>query len=459
MREKLTPAFVRDAKPPENGDRVIYWDTAMPSFGLMVTKNGSRSFVYQYRNVRHESRRKTWAARIDGSNTGLTLAQAHSIAKIWDGKVEQGLDPLEDDRAERRKAQEERRKQEEAATNTVEAIFEEYLVRECGMRRDADGNATFKGGKIRSGSQRLDAFERLVYPRIGDKQIDEVMRSQIVKMLDEIEDKNGPVMADRTLAYVRKAFNWKVARTDNFNSPIVKGMARTKPKEREGKRVLADDEIRDIWTALDSDAEDIPECFARLQRCLFFAAVRRTEAARMSWPEIERVSRDDYKGDVWTAPAARMKGKLDHAVPLTGALLAVIGERPTDAKCRPFVFSTTGGKKPFSNYSKVKRALDREIAKLREREGRKPMAPWTMQRDVRRTARTLLSRAGVPSEHGERVLAHAIPGVEGVYDRYEYIAEKRNALERLAALIDRIVNPPAVNVIPMQDRRVSQVPG
>ena len=69
------------------------------------------------------------------------------------------------------------------------------------------------------------------------------------------------------------------------------------------------------------------------------------------------------------------------------------------------------------------------------------MPPWKMQQDVRRTAKTLMGRAGVRPDISERVLAHAIPGVEGVYDRYEYLDEKRDALKRLAALIDRIVHP------------------
>jgi len=66
----------------------------------------------------------------------------------------------------------------------------------------------------------------------------------------------------------------------------------------------------------------------------------------MGWPEIE--------GDLWTVPAGRMKGKLDHVVPRTPAVTAIIGERPKDAKARPFVFSTDGGKTAFSGYSKAK---------------------------------------------------------------------------------------------------------
>jgi Arm DNA-binding domain len=106
MRTKLTPAFIKEAAPPTKGDRVVYWDSTMPSFGLMVTKSGARSFVYQYRNALHQGRRMTWAVRFDGSSAGLTLEQARSEAKKVAGDVERGFDPLERIREERRKAEE-----------------------------------------------------------------------------------------------------------------------------------------------------------------------------------------------------------------------------------------------------------------------------------------------------------------------------------------------------------------
>jgi integrase len=222
----------------------------------------------------------------------------------------------------------------------------------------------------------------------------------------------------------------------------VRGMSRVKPRERAGKRVLSDEEIRDVWAALDAGAEDIPACFPALVRTLLLTATRRVEAAQMCWAEIE--------GDLWTVPAARMKGKLDHVVPLTPTTTAIIGPRPAGAKHRPYVFSTAGGTKPFSGYSKAKAALDERIAKLRKSTNRDPMPAWTLSRDVRRTAKTLMARAGVRPDISERVLAHVIPGVEGVYDRWEYLPEKRDALERLGALIDRIINPPAANVLPLR---------
>ena len=457
MRQKLTPAFIKDAALPTKGDRVVYWDTAMPSFGLMVTKSGVRSFVFQYRNALHQSRRITWAVRLDGSSTGLTLDQAHREAKKVAGDVEKGLDPLELTREERRKAEEERRKAEAAVTTTLTAICEDWLTREGGMTRDADGKASFpEKRKLRSAPERLAVFERHVYPNeIAGAQIEQIKRSEIVSLLDKIEDENGPQAAHQVLAFLSRVFSWYAARNDDFRSPIIRGMGRVKPRQRAGKRTLADEEIRDLWTALDVGAENLPSCYPAYIRALLLTALRRTEAARGSWPEVATVNRhniDGFTGNVWTIPAARMKSKLDHSVPLTPAVLAIIGEGPKHSKARPFLFSTVGGTKPFSGYSKAKKALDKEIATIRKKGGRDPMPPWKLH-DLRRTAKTLMSRAGVRPDISERVLSHVIPGVEGVYDCYEYLREKADALTQLAALIDRIIHAPADNVASLDEHR------
>jgi integrase len=425
MRVRLTPAFVMKAPLPERGDRVVYWDSAQSGFGVMVTRSGARSYVFQYRNAQHVSRRWTWSAR------GLGLDKARKEAKKLAGDVAKGGDPVA-----------EKRSKKSAASNTLKAVCEEYLIREGGMKRGADGRPSFEGGNIRSAAQRLKVFERLIYPKLGSRDIADIKRSEIVTLLDKIQDERGPQAAHQTLAFISKTMNWHASRSDHFRSPIVRGMGRVKPRERAGKRVLSDEEIRDVLAALDAGGKDTPTCFPALVRTLFLTATRRVEAAQMRWSEVE--------ANLWTVPAARMKGKLDHVVPLTPAMTAIIGERPVGAKHRPYVFSTTGGAKPFSGYSKAKAALDEEIAKLRKSTNRDPMPAWTLSRDVRRTAKTLMARAGVRPDISERVLAHVIPGVEGVYDRWEYLPEKRDALEKLASLIDRIVNPPAANVLPLR---------
>ena len=149
-------------------------------------------------------------------------------------------------------------------------------------------------------------------PRIGKLGIYEVRRSHVVKMLDEIEDANGPVMADRTLAYVRKAFNWYATRDDQFNVPVVRGMGRVKPKERARTRVLSDEEIRTIWPVL----EDVGT-YGSFVKMLLLTAQRHSEVARMSHGEI------DADG-IWTIPAERYKTKRPNFVPLSKAALALI---------------------------------------------------------------------------------------------------------------------------------------
>jgi integrase len=279
-----------------------------------------------------------------------------------------------------------------------------------------------------------------VKPEIGSIGIYELRRVAITEMLDKIEDERGPVTADRTLAAVRKCLNWYATRDEDFNSPIVTGMARTKPSERARQRTLADDEIRDLWAALDAMTGPTP--FRNLVRALLLSAARRDEVAQMRWDEID--------GDVWVVPAIRYKTGRENAVPLTPALQAIIGTKEDGAG--GFVFSTTKGKRPIGGYSQGKLALDAAIAKVREKAGRDPMPAWVLH-DLRRTARTLMSRAGVDANVAEMVLGHVIPGIRGVYDRHGYVSEKRDALERLAALVDRILNPPAENVAVLSERR------
>jgi integrase len=90
---------------------------------------------------------------------------------------------------------------------------------------------------------------------------------------------------------------------------------------------------------------------------------------------------------------------------------------------------TLDGHRFFGGLSRGKAALDK-AAPLTER--------WVIH-DLRRTARSLMSRAGVPPRHAELALGHVISGVEGTYDRYSYVEEKRAAFEALAGEVCRIV--------------------
>jgi integrase len=158
--------------------------------------------------------------------------------------------------------------------------------------------------------------------------------------------------------------------------------------------------------------------------------------------------RGEVSGDEWTIPQERYKTGLELVLPLTVAAKDVLAAVPKIGKSG-FVF-TTDGKHALAGFSKFKRAFDAKVlAELRRHNPQATLPNWTLH-DLRRTARSLMSRAGVPSDHAERCLGHVLPGVRGTYDRHEYLPEKRRAFEALAALVERIVNPPAGNVVTLR---------
>jgi integrase len=398
MRKKLTPAFVAEATSSDR-QRVVYWDEGLTCFGLMVTKNGHKSFVVDYRANKRKRRMHLKA--------GLTLTDARKEAKGILGRVAKGGDPLT-----------ERRKAERAKSETLRAIVDEYLAKEGGLRTI---------------ERRKSDLERLVLPVLGVRQINDISRRDIVRLLDRIARENGAPMADHVLAYLRRVMTWHASRSDDFRPPIVRGMARTSPGKRRRQRVLSDDELRALWRA----AERRTEVFPVFVRFLLLTATRRTEAAGMR--------RSEASGDEWTIPQERYKTGLELVIPLSPDAQTVLNEVPKVGKSG-FVF-TTDGKHPIAGFSKFKRTFDaRMLAELRKANPEATLPRWTLH-DLRRTARSLMSRAGVPSDHAERCLGHVLPGIRGTYDRYEYFAEKRQAFEALAALVERIVSLPPANVL------------
>jgi integrase len=181
-------------------------------------------------------------------------------------------------------------------------------------------------------------------------------------------------------------------------------------------RVLLDEELCKVWTVAESYAAP----WGQFIRFLLLTAARRTEAAWMTWAELS--------GDEWTIPPERYKTGAEVTLPLSGAAKKVLAELPRIAGCE-FAF-TTDARRPISGFSTFKVRLDAACG----------VTDWRLH-DLRRTARSLMSRAGVSPDIAERCLGHTIPGVRGVYDRHRYIDEMRRGFEALAAQIERIVNP------------------
>nr|WP_168319241.1 tyrosine-type recombinase/integrase [Rhizobium leguminosarum] len=262
-------------------------------------------------------------------------------------------------------------------------------------------------------------------------------------LLDEVEDDHGARQADYVLAIVRGIMNWYAARHDDYHPPIARGMRRTDPKSRKRDRVLNDDEIRAVWKQAEKSGT-----FGAIIRLALLTAQRREKIGSMKW---DAISSDG----VWNVPSeVRQKG-VGGALQLPEAARKIVAEQSRIGE-NPYVFPGRGDGH-FQGWSPCKRRFNEKLLSALRKEaierGDDPetvkVDPWVVH-DLRRTSRSAMSRAGVRPDIAERVMGHVISGVEGVYDRHSYFEEKKDALNRVAALIETIVNPPAANVTPLR---------
>jgi integrase len=164
-------------------------------------------------------------------------------------------------------------------------------------------------------------------------------------------------------------------------------------------------------------------------KVLLLTGQRRAKVATMKW--------DDIVDGVWTiASEAREKsnaGKLK----LPQIALDIINAQPRILD-NPYVFVAAGGRGRFNTFGRGNAELDAKLSDIE---------PWVVH-DLRRTARALMSRAGVRPDIGELALGHSIQGIQRVYDnRAAYQPMVDHALQCVADQIDRILNPPADNVV------------
>lgn len=388
-RIKLTKRAV-DALAPTDKDQVVF-DADLSGFGLKITPSGRKVFLVQYRFPPGRAgriRRYT----IGAYGESLTPDQARGIAVQVKGKLAAGIDPVSEREAilaEATKAAQEKRRKH---TNSVEAIAAAFIERHAKPR-------------LRSWREYERMLQDYVLPDWGSRPITEIRRSDVTALLDMVEERRSAALADHVLAVIRKMFNWHAARDERFLTPLVRGMARTSITARARDRILNDDEIRALWRTLDQT----PYPFGPFVKLLLLTAQRRDEVAQMRWGEIE--------GDLWVIPRERYKNGRANAVPLSKPVQQILSTLPRTGE---YVFTTTG-RTPISGFSKAKAAIDTASG----------VTGWRLH-DLRRTARSMMSRTGISSDIAERVLGHTIPGVAGVYDRHNYVAEKRLACQRLA---------------------------
>jgi integrase len=257
-------------------------------------------------------------------------------------------------------------------------------------------------------------------PAWGGRDFRSIKRGDVAALLDQVEDRSGARSADLVLSIISSIANWYAKRCDDYVSPVIRGMKRHSTKDHARSRILSDEEIRAVWNAAEGTYGDI-------LKMLLLTGQRRDKVAGMKW--------DDVSVDgVWHVPNGSREKGAGGTLALPQMALDIIRARPRMG-ANPFVFAGRGNGR-FTIW-RNKLALDAKLT---------GMAPWVIH-DLRRTARSLMSRAGVRPDIAERVLGHAIKGVEGTYDKYVYTEEKAQALKTLAGLIDNILRDDADKVV------------
>ena len=237
------------------------------------------------------------------------------------------------------------------------------------------------------------------------------------------------VQAGKMLTRLRTFFGWAAA--NDFVTADPTAGVRRPAKEAQRDRVLDDDEIVAFWTT----AGKLGNPFSHLFRLMLLTAQRESEVAGMCWLEL------DLGGQTWTIPGSRAKNGKPHIVHLSELAVEVIEAVPRVVG-QDLLFSGSG-KTPVSGFSRAKGRLDASMD---------VDAPWVLH-DLRRTATTGMARLGIAPHVADKVLNHTagtIRGVAAVYNRFEYLDERKTALDAWGHYIERLIGRDPQNVVPIR---------
>jgi integrase len=387
-KKKLTDFQVKNLKP--NGRRYTEWGDR--GFGVRVTPNGVKTFIFKYRfdgKVR-------WMTF--GTYEEMTLAEAHEAhGEAWK-LLRRGIDPGA-------KAIEERKAEQLAPT--VADLAGEYLE---------------KWARPRKRSWREDAriLEKDVLPDWGQRKAKDITRRDIIRLLDGIVERGAGIMANRTLAVIRKMFNFAVTRDIVPISPCIGARAPAPEKRRD--RVLTPDEIRALWLGL--EAAKMAEGTKLALKLQLVTAQRKGEVVSAAWDEL------DLAEGWWTIPGNKSKNALPHRVPLSPLAIELLQSARVFAGNSPWVFPSPRGSKHITP-----EAVDHAI----RRPGLAGLGFTFVPHDLRRTAASHMTGMGIPRLVVSKILNHVERGVTAVYDRHSYDREKRQALEAWGRRLKAIV--------------------
>ncbi len=424
---KLSDRVISALTCPEGRKDALFFDGDLPGFGLRVTAQGSRMFLFQYRAGAKVRRMRIGQWGKEGE--GLSAAQARKIASVHFGAVAGGGDPVASEKAKQAAAAaveaETRRKRK------VDAFTFGNLVSEWEAKHLASMRLSYRRDAL--GRIRLHLREMLELPAAA------ITKAAVIAAIDRIAADVGETTARRTVGYARAAYAWAGKRGSVVGNPFegVPMPGRDVPRDR----VLTPSEVAEIWAATYA----LLPPYGAFIRFLLLTLQRREEVAGITWSELA----PDLS--VWELPAERAKNGKAHLIHLAPAARAELQafERgaPGELVFRPVLLSGRGRKpeaeRGLTAFSYAKRRLDEEVSEGRRlaasATGQKPgtMPAWRFH-DFRRTGVTRLADMGFPPHVADRLLNHVqgtISGVAAVYQRGEFMAERKAALEAWAAAL------------------------
>ncbi len=379
--------------PPGKRDRLIF-DDQQRGLAVRVTATGSKTFLAQY-SIDGTKRRVPL-----GSCSAISLARARQECQAIMGAKARGVDTV----AERKAVAAAQRAAAERERLTLGALVDSWSQLHLGQRR---------GRYAREAVRAL----RYAFKKEWGRPAEELDRPTLLRVLDKLAKAGRLAMASRTAAYGRAAFQWAVKRGMIAANPFAALPAVGEKPKRD--RVLSDDELAIIWRA----ASETPLPFGAIVRLLILTGQRVQEVAGLRWSEIS----DDFS--TWTIPAGRTKNNAPHIVPLSPPAQEILRNLPhTGADVA--LPGRAGG--PFNGFSKAKQRLDQSVG----------FGNWVLH-DLRRTMATGLQGLGVRLEVTEAILNHVSGsrgGIVGIYQRHEWSAEKRAALNAWANHVVQITS-------------------
>ena len=386
-RLKLTKSSI-DGLPTAARD-IVYWDSGCPGFGVKITPKGRKVFLVLYRAGGSGSRLRKYTI---GPYGRVTLHHARAAAlKIFAARAD-GRDP----------ATEKQQARQRLVADRVDDLIAHFISHHV--------------SKNRSGPAISRLLRREVIPKWGMCSIHEIGKRQIVELVSEVTARGAPSAANKLLKVIKTFFGWCVGRAILDISPAT-GLAAPN-REMARDRTLDDDELANIVGA----ARQLDGPYGGIVELLALTGQRREEVAQMTWDELNLACQ------TWTLPASRTKNGKAHIVHLSKEAIAVLLRMPRFGN---FVFSKLGTR-PFQNFSAAKREIDKLSG----------ISNWRLH-DLRRTCVSGMARLGVAPHVADKILNHqggTISGVAAVYQRHEFLAERKDALEQWGCHVARLLS-------------------